>query len=64
MIRKGVKFGLLFFVMITIWKWIFRPEIPWLENISISIAVFLIYIFIEWANKPHDWNKDKNKFMK
>lgn len=59
MVKKSVKFGLIFFVLLIIWRWLFSSEINWLDSIGTSFAVFIVYIFIEWANKPYEWNKDK-----
>ncbi|GIN74665.1 hypothetical protein J14TS2_51400 [Bacillus sp. J14TS2] len=59
MIKKYVKFGVIFFVLITILKWLFSSEIHWLENIGLSIGITLVIIFLDWTEKPYEYKKRK-----
>jgi len=58
-IKKAVPYALMFFVILTLWQWLFRPEIHWIDNIGVSVAVFLAYLFIEWASKPYKYKKSE-----
>ncbi|GAA0494141.1 hypothetical protein GCM10008986_20820 [Salinibacillus aidingensis] len=59
MFKNSMIYGLIFFVGFTIKDILFSEEIQWVDNIGISIIVFLINILWEWAKKPYDWNKNK-----
>lgn len=59
MIKKSIEFSIIFFVILTIWQWLFRLEIHWLDNVGLSFTVFLCYVFFEWVQKPHEYKKDK-----
>ncbi len=58
-IKKSIRYALIFFVILTLWQWLFRPEIDWKDNIGVSVAVFLAYLFIEWASKPYKYKKNE-----
>lgn len=61
LIKKNVKFGLVFFVLLTTWKWLSSAEIYWLENMGISIAIAVVYMFMDWADKPYEYKRTKGK---
>lgn len=48
------------FLFLTVKQLIFNNEIHWIDNIGLSLSVFLAYIFVEWARKPHEYKKDKD----
>ncbi len=58
LVRKSITFALLFFVLITAWKWISNSEIHWLENIGLSIAVALVNLLVDWAMKTYENKKE------
>jgi len=59
MFKKHIGIALSLFVVLTIKQLIFNKEIDWIDNIGISVLVFLIYNLWEWTKKPYEWNKDK-----
>jgi len=59
MIKKAISYTLIFYVLLTLWQWLFRPEIQWIDNIGLSVAVFLAYLFVEWASKSYKYTKSK-----
>ncbi len=59
MIKKAIYFTLIFFVVLTLLHWLFRPEIHWIDNIGLTVAIFFVYLFFEWANKPYKYNKNE-----
>ncbi len=52
-------YGLIFFVGFTISDILFSEEVQWVDNIGISVIVFLINTLWNWAKKPYDWDKNK-----
>lgn len=56
MIKQSAKFGLLFFSLFAIFKWIFGSEISWLEVIGISFFTTLFYLLFEWVERKHEKN--------
>ena len=59
MFKKHIGIALSLFVVLTIKQLIFNKEIDWIDNIGISVLVFLIYNLWEWTKKPYEWNKDR-----
>jgi len=59
MFKRHIGIALSLFVVLTIKQLIFNKEIDWIDNIGISVLVFLIYNLWEWTKKPYEWNKDK-----
>ena len=59
MFKKHIGIALSLFVVLTIKQLIINKEIDWIDNIGISVLVFLIYNLWEWTKKPYEWNKDK-----
>ncbi|ARF12993.1 hypothetical protein SporoS204_01660 [Sporosarcina ureae] len=55
--KKSFKFSLIFFVLITLWKWFSTSKIQWLENIILTIGVTLVSTFVDWASKPLEYKK-------
>ncbi|MUV38805.1 hypothetical protein JNUCC1_02676 [Lentibacillus sp. JNUCC-1] len=60
MIKKAMPYALIFFVTFTLWQWLFRPEVQWIDNIGVSVAVFLGYLFLQWVSKPYKYKKDES----
>ena len=58
-IKKAISYTLTFYVVLTLWQLLLRPEIQWKDNIGLSIAVFLAYLFVEWASKPYKYKKNE-----
>ncbi|MBB4825492.1 hypothetical protein HNO89_002726 [Sporosarcina luteola] len=52
MFKKAVSFTLILFVLITVFQWLAKPTINWVDNIGVAVIAFLIYILVEWAIKP------------
>lgn len=48
MIKRAITFVLIFYVVSTIFQWLFRSEIRWTENIAISILAFFFFILFDW----------------
>lgn len=57
MIRKNIRFALLFFIVTIGCKFISQNDINWGETITITIFIFLITLFYDWANIPYKWKK-------
>lgn len=55
--KKRIQFAVLFFILLTLWKWFASSEIYWLENVMITIGVTLVAAFVDWANIPHEYKK-------
>ncbi|WP_162805828.1 hypothetical protein [Sporosarcina sp. PTS2304] len=60
MLKRNFTFALLFFVLITAWKWVSTSEIQWLENIMLTIGITLVTAFIDWASKPYQYKKSND----
>jgi len=58
MIVKGLKFIFLFTIGLIVMQWLFRPEIDWLDVISIAFVAFLLYLLFEFVDK-RDERKNK-----
>lgn len=57
MVKMGISYGVLFFILLTIWKWASKSDINWLDTISVSIIASLIYVLFQWVDKQ-DKHKD------
>ena len=57
MIKKNIRFALLFFILTIGWKLIIQNNIKWGETISITILIFLFALLSDWANIPYKWKK-------
>lgn len=57
MVRMGIKYGVLFFILLTTWKWITKSDINWLDTIGVSIIASLIYVLFQWTDKEHKNDK-------
>ncbi|MFD1929553.1 hypothetical protein ACFSFY_16035 [Sporosarcina siberiensis] len=60
MIKKGIKFVVAFYIIITVFQWLFKPEIRWTENAGISVFLFFLFIFIEWIKKSRMYKRNDN----
>lgn len=58
MIVKGLKFIFFFTIILIVMQWLFRPEIDWLDVISIAFVAFLFYLLFEFVDK-RDERKNK-----
>lgn len=58
MIKRGIAFVLIFYILTTVFQWLFRPEIRWAENAGLSTLAFFTYIFIEWISKSQKYKKN------
>lgn len=58
MIVKGLKFIFLFTIGLIVMQWLFRPEIVWLDVISIAFVAFLFYLLFEFIDR-RDERKNK-----
>jgi len=58
MIKKGLVYSISFFIIPTVSKFFFKPEINWDDNSGLSIFAFFGYIFVEWMIKS---SKKDNK---
>lgn len=47
------------FLFLTIKQFIFNDTIQWVENIGSSIFAMLLFIFVQWLQKPYNWKKDE-----
>ncbi|SDY10588.1 MULTISPECIES: hypothetical protein [Salimicrobium] len=54
MLRKSLRFSIIFFLVPTIWQWSFQPVVSWTENVASACAAFLIYLLVEWSAKDYD----------
>lgn len=61
MFKSNVPLLIIFFVLITLKQLTFNDEIQWIDNIVMSVLLFLVYVFWEWAKKPYDWSKNDKK---
>lgn len=59
-LKKNIRIASLFFVLFTMKDLIFTEKIQWTDNIIISVMAFLVYAIWDWADKPYEWNKNKN----
>lgn len=60
MFKSNIGLPLMVFTFLISKQLIFNDEIQWIDNIGISIFIFLIYVFWEWAKKPYKRNENKN----
>jgi hypothetical protein len=58
MVSKSVRYPFIYFLILTGWQGIIDGQIKWMENAVISFLLFLVFIFLNWANKPYKWKKD------
>ncbi len=59
MIKKSIKFPLIYFVASTVWQLIFNRDVEWIKNIVVCFIMFLFYALYNWAKIPYEWKKDK-----
>lgn len=58
MVKMGIKYGVLFFILLTIWKWITKSDINWLDTIGVSVIASLIYVLFQWIDKEDKYKGD------
>jgi len=58
MFKQSIRFPLIFFVVLTVLKFISNKEVNWIENIMSSLIMFLFILLYKWAEIPYKWNKD------
>lgn len=61
MFKNSIIIAFSVFIFLIIKQLIFNSQVNWNDNIGIFIAIFLIYLFLEWVKKPYDWNKSKKE---
>ncbi len=49
----------MYFVVLTVWKFIANKEVNWIDNIMVCFIMFLIILLYKWSGIPYKWNKDK-----
>ncbi|KRF54171.1 hypothetical protein ASG99_27720 [Bacillus sp. Soil768D1] len=59
MFKQSIRFPLIYFVVLTVWKFIANKEVNWIDNIMVCFIMFLIILLYKWAEIPYKWNKDK-----
>jgi len=59
MFKQSIRFPLIYFVVLTVWKLIANKEINWTDNIMTCFIMFLFILLYKWAEIPYEWNKDK-----
>lgn len=52
MLKNGVIFGLIVFVLMIVKQTIFSDQINWFDIIGFSITGIIVSIFVEWTRKP------------
>lgn len=57
MFKKNIGLPILCFIFITVKQLIFNDTIQWIDNIGISIFIYLGYIFWEWVKIPYQSRK-------
>jgi|GEM_PF-6678867 len=48
-----------FFLLLTLVRRLFHPEIRWVENLVLAAAIFAVNAFVGWAWKPIDYTNGK-----
>lgn len=61
MIKKSISYPFVYFVVLTVWQYITNKEVDWIQNISISLIMFLIFLAYYWSKVPYKWKKDKGE---
>ncbi len=59
MLKKNIRFALLFFILSIGWKIIIQNDIKWVETITITIFIFLFAMLYDWANIPYKLKKQQ-----
>lgn len=59
MIKNSMQFAVMFYLALTLWQWLFRPEIHWLDNLGLCLTIFVFHLFWEWVKKPYQYKRDK-----
>lgn len=59
MLKKSLRFSLIYFMVSTVWQLIVKNEVKWIDNIIVCFIIFLIILLFEWSKSPYKWNKGK-----
>ncbi len=59
MIRKSIRYPLVYFVVYTVWQLITDKKVNWLDNMGVCFIMFLLMLFYNWTKIPYEWEKDK-----
>lgn len=59
MFKQSIRFPLIYFVVLTVWKFISNKEINWTDNIMTCFIMFLFILLYKWAKIPYKWDKGK-----
>jgi len=55
--KYNIGLPFILFAFLTIKQLIFNSTVEWVDNVGISIFVFLFYNIWEWLRKPHKEKK-------
>ena len=58
MLKKSIRYPLLFFIITIISQLIFGNEIKLIHNIGTSFIMFLLILLYNWADVPYKWKKE------
>lgn len=58
MVKKSIRFPLIYFVAATVWQLIFNKDVEWIKNMGVCFIMFLFYGLYNWAKVPYEWKKD------
>lgn len=61
MLKRNIGYPILYFVCFSVYQLIFNDTVEWINNLLLSVFVYLFYVFFEWANIPYDWSKKRKK---
>lgn len=59
--KESIRFPLIFFVVSVIWQVTANNEVQWIDNIGVSLIMFLLFLLHNWSKKPYKWKKDSEK---
>lgn len=62
MFKRNISFFVIWFVIPTIYQFIFYDEIQWLNNLGLSICVYIFYVLWEWLQNPYKKQSPKNAY--
>ena len=61
MVKRSIRFALIFFIVFTISDYFSGEGINWGENTLHAFFLFLGMLFVLWTEIPYKWNKNKEK---
>ncbi|MBW3112357.1 MULTISPECIES: hypothetical protein [Bacillaceae] len=60
MLKKSIRFPLIYFVTSIIYQWIKNGEVRWIESSAICFSMFLFVLLFHWAEKPYEWKRKQH----